>query len=124
MDFKIDAIQDVTDEYISPEESSLLDHRHQKIFQRLKGWTLCSKDGTCLVALREDHILFYENRCKVFDVRNAEASLEGLEAVRKLWQIFVERTEQAVEACGLKLHRGSDLSTIAQDKLSVVDPGS
>merc|ERR1711924_594402 len=71
-----------------------------KVFQRLKGWVLCDKEGLCLVSLRETQIHWYENR-RVFEIRDSHTLDKKLYLIDKLRTAFFSETSQVLAAFGV-----------------------
>lgn len=93
LDFKVDVVADLQWQAKS----------HQSVFQRLKGWVLVSKDGLCLLALREEHVYWFENRCSYSDVVDHEAREQRQRQIAELWRAFIQATEDIFAAADCSL---------------------
>merc|ERR1711879_1091894 len=67
------------------------------MFQRLKGWVIAHKQALCLVALREEHILYYENRHAFAEFRDHQKNMQWLAHLDDIWQTFVKCTDEVLE---------------------------
>eukprot|EP00931_Biecheleriopsis_adriatica_P004944 TRINITY_DN106528_c0_g1_i1.p1 TRINITY_DN106528_c0_g1~~TRINITY_DN106528_c0_g1_i1.p1 ORF type:complete len:1275 (+),score=282.41 TRINITY_DN106528_c0_g1_i1:79-3825(+) len=82
LDFKVTAPPDAHDADAQQRRAQY------QLHQRLKGWVLCSSDGLCLVALREDCIYWYENRLLLLETRDAQKCHQFSQQAAELRETF------------------------------------
>uniref|UniRef100_A0A7S4W338 Vacuolar membrane-associated protein Iml1 N-terminal domain-containing protein n=1 Tax=Alexandrium monilatum TaxID=311494 RepID=A0A7S4W338_9DINO len=70
----------------------------RQLFQRLKGWVLCHREGCCLIALREAYIDWYENRLVYAEANDTQASQERLYCLNELRCTFLRETHRVLSS--------------------------
>merc|ERR1712060_284409 len=83
LDFKVELEADLI-------ASSWESQGSQSLFQRLKGWVLSSKDGQCLIALREEQIYWYESRLAYGNARDPAAHVQQMRVLDELRRCFYQ----------------------------------